>query len=144
MGCVVKSICTKQKQFMQQFELRLRDMHMQQCFGEMETSNRCRTYRNIKQSWGTEQNLERNLSMQLRTSMNRFRLSSHRSYVERGRWSKAGLSTLTGKATYVTQMISRMNSILCWSVHVLLQSGENTSWLNIAQCQASTKLINEH
>ena len=74
--------------FVNRFEQRCKDIHIQQCFADIERSNRCRMYREIKTTYGTETYLNCTLSKQLRIFFTKCRLSSHKFLVERGRWDK--------------------------------------------------------
>ena len=76
------------KLFLNQFEERCRDMHMQKSFHDIENSGRCRRYKEIKQSYKMESYLKCNIRRTLRIYFAMFRLSSHRFLIERGRWMK--------------------------------------------------------
>ena len=90
---------TDSKSFLQQFERRLIDMHIQQCYSDIRDSSRCRTYKEIKKSFGMELYLQDNISRQLRISFTKFRLSSHRLMVERGRWMRPKIEYTERKCT---------------------------------------------
>ena len=79
---------SNEKLFLNQFEERCKDMHMQQCVHDIENSGRCRIYKEIKQSYKLELYLKCNIRSSLRIYLARFRLSSHRFLIERGRWMK--------------------------------------------------------
>ena len=76
------------KTFLKQFQTRCMDMYIQQCYSDVENSNRCRTYRGIKNNFEMEPYLKSNVTRDLRVSFTKLRLSSHRFMVERGRWMK--------------------------------------------------------
>ena len=74
--------------FRNQFEEHCKDMHMQKCFHDIENSGRSRMYKEIKQSYNMELYLKCNIRSNLRIYFARFRLSSHKFLIERGRWMK--------------------------------------------------------
>ena len=76
------------KQFIKAFKSRCQDIHIQECFGEIDKSNRCRLYRNIKDTYEMEPYLLINYNRELRQCLTKMRLSSHKLFVERGRWLK--------------------------------------------------------
>ena len=55
---------------------------------------RCHMYKEIKQSYKMESYLKCNIRRSLQTYFARFRLSSHRFLVERGRWMKPNIELL--------------------------------------------------
>ena len=63
-------------------------IYTQTCFSEIEKSNRCRLYRDIKEVHDTEFYLRQQCNCHLRQGLSKIRLSSHKFFVERGRWSK--------------------------------------------------------
>ena len=72
-----------------QFKERCRDIiYTHACFSEIEKSNRYRLYRNIKEVHDTELYLRQQYNCPLRQGFSIIRLSSHKFFVERGRWSK--------------------------------------------------------
>ena len=75
-------------QFIREFKRRMHDMYVQQCFGEIRDSSRCRLYREIKFTFEMEPYLQNNCNRELRQCLTKIRLSSHKFLVERGRWAK--------------------------------------------------------
>ena len=69
--------------FLNQFEERCKDMHMQTCFHDIENSGRWRMYKEIKQTYKMESYLKCNIRRSLRIYFARFRLSSQISNRER-------------------------------------------------------------
>ena len=61
---------------------------MQHCLSEINSSSRCRLYKELKQVFTPESYLSLRMDKILRTSYAKFRLSSHKLLVERGRWMK--------------------------------------------------------
>ena len=76
------------KQFVVTFKQRCKDIYTQTCFSEIEKSNRCRLYGVIKEVHDTEFYLRQQCNCHLRQGLSKIRLSSHKFFVERGRWSK--------------------------------------------------------
>ena len=76
------------KQFIVSIKLRCKIIYTQTCFSEIEKSNRCRLYRNIKEVHDTEFYIRQQYNCHLRQGLNKIGLSSHKFVVERGRWSK--------------------------------------------------------
>ena len=79
---------TDTKQFITLFRQRCKDIYIQTCFSEIEKSNRCRLYINIKEVHDTEIYLRQRCNCDLRQGLSNIRLSSHNFFVERGRWSR--------------------------------------------------------
>ena len=77
-----------EKLFIANFEQRLKDTHIQRCIGDMNSSNKCRTYREIKAVYKCETYLDCNIRHDLRMFYTKFRLSSHKFLIERARWHK--------------------------------------------------------
>ncbi len=77
-----------EKLFLKLFEVRCKDMFRQKCLSEIESSNRCRLYANIKCSHEMEPYLLHNYRRDIRSNLTKIRLSSHKFLVERGRWQK--------------------------------------------------------
>ena len=76
---------TDTKQFITIFKQRCKDIYIQTCFCEIEKSNRCRLYRNIKEVHDTEFYLRQRCNRDLRQWLSKIRLSSHNFFGERGR-----------------------------------------------------------
>ncbi len=76
------------QQFIKLFKSRCQDIHIQECFSEISKSNRCRLFRHIKDTYEMEPYLLVNYSRDLRQVLTKIRLSSHKLFVERGRWLK--------------------------------------------------------
>ena len=74
--------------FIQQFEQRLKDAFMLSCVSNMETSNRCLLYRTLCREFSMTRYLYQVHIPANRKSMTKFRLSSHKLRIERGRWLK--------------------------------------------------------
>ena len=77
-----------QRQFLNAFEIRCRDIYSQQCLGEIRDSSRCRMYEEIKLSFSASYYVKFNIHKNLRICFTKLRLSSHKLLVERGRWIK--------------------------------------------------------
>ena len=77
-----------QKQFLNAFEIRCRDIYSQQCLSEIRDSSRCRMYEEIKPSFSASYYVKFNIHKNLRICFTKLRLSSHKLLVERGRWIK--------------------------------------------------------
>lgn len=91
-----------EKQFLMLFESRCKDIFAQECFTDIQSSNRCRLYREIKESYNMADYLRYNISATLRSSLTKIRLSSHRFMVERGRWAKPKIQYVDRKCTLCT------------------------------------------
>ena len=76
------------KLFPANFEQRLKDTHIQKCIGDMNSSNKCRTYREIKAVYKGETYMVCNIRHGLRMFYTKFRLSSHKFLIKRARWHK--------------------------------------------------------
>ena len=63
-------------------------MYMQQCLGNINASSRCRLYRNLKEDFELAPYLRKNKNKDLRQCLTKIRLSSHKFFIERGRWLK--------------------------------------------------------
>ena len=68
-------------------------MYMQQCLGNINASSRCRLYRNLKEDFELAPYLRKNKNKDLRQCLTKIRLSSHKFFIERGRWLKLKFST---------------------------------------------------
>ena len=79
-------------------------MYVQQCFGEIRDSSRCRLYREIKFTFEMEPYLQNNCNRELRQCLTKIRLSSHKFLVERGRWAKPQISYQERKCTLCGQL----------------------------------------
>ena len=74
-------------------------LYMQNGFNEIRESSRCRMYKEIKQVHKPERYLTININKNLRTAFTKFRLSSHKLLVERGRWKSLKLDYELRKCT---------------------------------------------
>ena len=79
---------SNKERFLSCFKTRCQDMYMQQCFSDMSSGSRCRLYRHIKEDFQLEPYLRKNYNRDLRQCLTKIRLSSHKLYIERGRWQK--------------------------------------------------------
>ena len=79
---------SNKERFLSCFKTRCQDMYMQQCFSDMNSGSRCRLYRHIKEDFQLEPYLRKNYNRDLRQCLTKIRLSSHKLYIERGRWQK--------------------------------------------------------
>ena len=79
---------TNKEKLLRSFEAGCKDMYMQQCLGNINASSRCRLYRNLKEDFELAQNLRKNKNKDLRQCLTKIRLSSHKFFIERGRWLK--------------------------------------------------------
>ena len=64
------------------FEQRLKDTRIQRCIGDLNSSNKCRTYREIKAVCKCETYLDCNIRNDLNMFYTKFRLSSHKFLIE--------------------------------------------------------------
>lgn len=62
--------------------------HAHTCLSDIETSSRCRLYKEIKINYDMEWYLKCNVKRDIRTCFTKLRLCSHRFMIERGRWVK--------------------------------------------------------
>ena len=74
-------------------------MYIQDGFNDIQSSSRCRMYKEIKQVHKPEAYLTININRKVRTSFTKFRLSSHKLLVERGRWTISKLDYKLRKCT---------------------------------------------
>ena len=74
-------------------------MYMQHCLSEINSSSRCRLYKELKQVFTPESYLSVRMDKKLRSSYTKFRLNSHKLLVERGRWMKPKLQYEMRKCT---------------------------------------------
>ena len=88
-----------EKLFIANFEQRLKDTHIQRCIGDMNSSNKCRTYREIKAVYKCETYLDCNIMHGLRMFYTKFRLSSHKFLIEPARWHKTVITYLERTCT---------------------------------------------
>ena len=72
---------------------------MQNGFNVIRESSRCRIDKEIKQVHKPERYLTININKNLRTAFTKFRLSSHKLLVERGRWKSLKLDYELRKCT---------------------------------------------
>ena len=99
-------------QFIREFKKRMHDMYVQQCFGEIRDSSRCRLDREINFTFEIEPYLQnityfdhnRNCNRELRQCLTKIRLSGHKFLVERGRWAKPQISYQERKCTLCGQL----------------------------------------
>ena len=80
------------------FEQRNKDMYVQHC---LSAGSRCRFYKEVKQVFTSEPDLAHRMDKHLRTSYTKFRLSSHKLLVERGRRMKPKLKYEMRKCTLI-------------------------------------------
>ena len=80
-----------EKAFLEMFEQRSKDIFIQNCHSEINNSSRCRMYKEVKLAYESEPYLNCKMNKQLRIVYTKFRLSSHKLLVERGRWMKPQL-----------------------------------------------------
>ena len=73
-----------ERKFIKHFEQRCRDMYIQDGFNDIQSSSRCRMYKEIKQVHKPEVYLTVNINNKVCTSFTKFRLSSHKLLLERG------------------------------------------------------------
>ena len=73
-----------ERKFIKYFEQRCRDMYIQDGFNNIQSSSRCRMYKEIKQIHKPEVYLTVNINNKVCTSFTKFRLSSHKLLLERG------------------------------------------------------------
>ena len=78
--------CVNHSLLIQQFEQWLKDAFIQSCVSNMETSNRCLLYRTLCREFSMASYLYKIHIPANRKAMTKFRLSSHKLMVERGRW----------------------------------------------------------
>ena len=74
--------------FLANFEQRLKDTFIQNCISDVESSNKCRMYREIKTVYKCEYYMDCNTRHDLRMYYTKSRLNSHKFLVERARWRK--------------------------------------------------------
>ena len=73
-----------EREFIKHFEQRCRDMYIQDGFNDIQSSSRCRMYKEIKQVHKPEVYLTVNINNKVCTSFTKLRLSSHKLLLERG------------------------------------------------------------
>ena len=73
-----------ERKFIKHFEQRCRDMYIQEGFNDIQSSSRCRMYKEIKQVHKPEVYLTIKINNKVCTSFTKFRLSSHKLLLERG------------------------------------------------------------
>ena len=77
--------------FVDNFEQRLKDTFIQKCTNDIESSNKCRVYRESKTVYKCENYMDCDIRHDLRmyySTIQKHRLSSHKFLVERARWRK--------------------------------------------------------
>ena len=74
-------------------------MYMQHCLSEINSSSRCRLYKELKQVFTPESYLSVRMDKKLQTSYTKFRLNSNKLLVERGRWMNPKLQYEMRKCT---------------------------------------------
>ena len=84
---------------------------MQQCFSDMNSGSRCRLYRHIKDDFQLEPYLRKNYNRDLRQCLTNIRLSSHKLYIERGRWQNQKLNTAIDYVPCVNKEILKTNTM---------------------------------
>ena len=89
-----------ERTFIKHFEQRCIDMYIQDSFNDNQSSSRCRMYKEIKQVHKPEAYLTINLNKNVCTSFTKFRLSSDKLLVERGRWTISRLDYKLRKCIY--------------------------------------------
>ena len=77
-----QEVSSNQRTFLKAFERRNKDMDGQHCLSEINSSTRCRFYKDVKQVFTPEPYLADLMEMHLRTSYTKFRLGSHKLLVE--------------------------------------------------------------
>ena len=101
-GVWEQQLVHNERKFIKHFEQRCRDMYIlvQDGFNDIQISSRCRMYKEIKQVHKPEKYLTININKKkVRTSFTKFRLSSHKLLVERGRWTISKLDYELRKCT---------------------------------------------
>ena len=93
-------------------EYKSKDTFIQNCTSDVESSNKCRMYREIKTVYKCENYMDYNIRHDLRMSYTKFRLSSHKFMVERARWRKDKYHITKEHAHCVTFMMCRMSFTL--------------------------------
>ena len=86
-----QGVTSNVRAFLEPFEQRNKDMYMIHCLSKINSSPRCRLYKELKQVFTPESYLSVRMDKKLRTSYTKFRLSSHKLLVERGPWMKPKL-----------------------------------------------------
>ena len=77
-----------EKTFINLFEQRIKDEFIQKCFNDIQISDRCRLYKEIKTVFRCESYMSCEIKSALRVNYTKLRLSSHKFLVERARWGK--------------------------------------------------------
>ena len=102
-----------EKLFLANFEQRLKDTFIQNCISDVESSNKCRMYREIKTVYKCKNYMDCNIRHDLRMYYTKFRLNSHKFLVERARWRKEQIPYIKKEHAHcVTFMMCRMSIIL--------------------------------
>ena len=102
-----------EKLFLANFEQRLKDTFIQNYISDVESSNKCRMYREIKTVYKCENYMDCNIRHDLRLYYTKFRLSGHNFLVERARWRKEQIPYITKEHAHCeTFMMYRMSIIL--------------------------------
>ena len=86
-GAWEQQLVHDERKFIKHFEQRCRDMYIQDGFNDIQSSSRCRMYKEILQVHKPEAYVTINITKKFRTSLTNFRLSSHKLLVEWGRWT---------------------------------------------------------
>ena len=97
--CQCQGVTSNVRVFLKAFEQRNKDMYMQHCLSEINSSSRCRLYIELKQVFTPGSYLSVRMDKKFRTSYTKFRLSSHKLLVEGGRWMKPKLQYEMRKCT---------------------------------------------
>ena len=102
---------TDTKQFITLFRQRCKDIYIQTCFCEIEKSNRCRLYRNIKEVHVTEFYLRQQCNRDLRQCLSKIRLSSHIFLLRGEDGQNLRYNILIDYALYVMNATLKMSTI---------------------------------
>ena len=94
------------KLFLTNFEQRLKDTQIQKCIGVMNSSNKCRTYREIKVVYKCETYMDCNIRHDLRMFYTKFRLTSQKFLIERARCHKTVIPCHERTCTVVHSVIN--------------------------------------
>ena len=88
-----------EKTFINLFEQRIKDEFIQKCFNDIQISDRCRLYKEIKTVFRCESYMSCEIKSALRVNYTKLRLSSHKFLVERARWGKVKISYAQRRCT---------------------------------------------
>ena len=76
------------RKFLNMLKQRLQDIHIQECYSGIENNSRCMLCKHLKSVYSMENYLKRNYHRDLTQYLTKLRLSRHKFFVERGRWTK--------------------------------------------------------